>query len=114
MFIQRIKRSGSIMSTKRRTYKSYSPELKLEAVKRALLGESVKVIAHHLDITDPDYIYKWIDQYEMYGEVGLNRKRRNHPQLDKDAIIRELEMENEILKKYLQILKKEEKRRNSK
>jgi transposase len=88
MFIQRIKRSGSIMSTKRRTYKSYSPELKLEAVKRALLGESVKVIAHHLDITDPDYIYKWIDQYEMYGEVGLNRKRRNHPQLDKDAIIR--------------------------
>ncbi|WJQ15397.1 transposase [Geobacillus stearothermophilus] len=46
------------MSTKRRTYKSYSPELKLEAVKRALSGESVKVIAHHFDITDPDYIYK--------------------------------------------------------
>ncbi|KYD16950.1 helix-turn-helix domain-containing protein [Saccharococcus caldoxylosilyticus] len=82
------------MSTKRRTYKSYSPELKLEAVKRALAGESVKVIAHHFDITDPDYIYKWMNQYEMYGEVGLKRKIRNHPQLDKDAIIQELEMES--------------------
>jgi transposase len=88
--------------------------LKLEAVKRALSEESVKITAHHLDITNLDYIYKWLDQYEMYGEVGLNRKRRNHPQLDKDAIIQELEMENEILKKYLQILKREEKSRSSK
>lgn len=55
-----------------------------------------------------------MDQYEMYGEVGLKRKIRNHPQLDKEAIIQELEMENEILKKYLQILKREEKQRNSK
>ncbi|WP_206706308.1 hypothetical protein [Anoxybacillus flavithermus] len=29
------------MSKKQRTYKSYSPELKLEAVQRALAGESV-------------------------------------------------------------------------
>jgi transposase len=72
--------------------------LKLEAVKRAFSGESVKVIAYHFGITDPDYIYKSIDQYEMYGEVGLKRKIRNHPQLDKDAIIRELEMKNEFLK----------------
>ncbi|MBB4073827.1 transposase-like protein, partial [Anoxybacillus voinovskiensis] len=76
------------MSKKQRTYKSYSSELKLEAVQRALAGESVKVIAHHLEITDPDYIYKWIDQYEMYGEVGLKRKVRNHPEMDKDFIIR--------------------------
>ncbi|QAV25746.1 transposase [Neobacillus thermocopriae] len=102
------------MSKKQRTYKSYSPELKLEAVQRALAGESVKVIAHHLEITDPDYIYKWIDQYEMYGEVGLKRKVRNHPEMDKDFIIRELEMENEILKKYLQILKREGRQRSSK
>ncbi|WP_081253640.1 helix-turn-helix domain-containing protein [Anoxybacillus flavithermus] len=86
----------------------------LEAVQRALAGESVKVIAHHLEITDPDYIYKWIDQYEMYGEVGLKRKVRNHPEMDKDFIIRELEMENEILKKYLQILEREGRQRSSK
>ncbi|WP_285755049.1 helix-turn-helix domain-containing protein [Parageobacillus sp. G301] len=30
----------------------------------------MKVIAHHLDITDHKYIYKWIDQYETYGEQG--------------------------------------------
>jgi transposase len=44
------------MSTKRRRYKSYSPELKLEAVERALAGESVKVIAHHLDVTLKKYL----------------------------------------------------------
>lgn len=102
------------MSTKRRTNNSYSPELKLEAVKKALAGESVNVIAGMLDIRDPDYIYTWIEKYETYGEVGLKRKVRNHPQLDKDYVIRELEMENEILKKYLQILHKEGRKSSSK
>lgn len=101
------------MSTKR-NYKSYSPELKLEAVKKVLAGESVIIVAKQLEVTDPDYIYKWIEKYNIYGEVGLKQKFRNHPQLDKDYVIQELEMENEILKKYLQILHKEGKKSNSK
>lgn len=100
------------MSSKKRSYKSYSPELKLDAIQRVLAGESVKIVAKQLEVTDPDYIYKWIEKYETYGEVGLKRKLRNHPDLDKDYVIKELEMENEILKKYLQILKREEKKRN--
>lgn len=102
------------VSAKKRNNKSYSPELKLEAVTRVLAGETVLMIAKELEVTDPDYIYKWIDKYNIYGEVGLKRKFRNHPELDKDYVIQELEMENEILKKYLEILNKEGKHANSK
>ncbi|WP_458411755.1 transposase [Schinkia sp. CFF1] len=102
------------MSTKKRFHKRYSFELKLEAVQRVLAGESVKIVAKHLKVADPDYIYEWIKNYEIYGEVGLKPKLRNHPTLDKDYVIKELEMENEILKKYLQILYKEGKKPNSK
>ena len=101
------------MSTKKKSYKSYSFELKLDAVQRVLAGESVKTVAKQLEVTDPDYIYEWVKKFNIYGEVGLKRKLRNHPQLDKDYMIKELEMENEILKKYLQILHKEGKKSNS-
>ncbi|MDQ1000379.1 transposase [Neobacillus niacini] len=100
------------MSTKRKN-KSYSFELKLEAVKRIQAGESVQIVAKQLEVSDPDYIYEWIDKYKTYGEVGLKRKKRMSLLNDKDKI-KELEMENEILKKYLQILKEEEKRQSLK
>lgn len=95
------------MSTERKN-KSYSFELKLNAVTRVQAGESVKIVAKQLGVVDPDYIYVWIEKYETYGEVGLKRKKRNSVMNDKDKI-KDLEMENEILKKYLQILRKEEK-----
>jgi transposase len=100
------------VSTKRKN-KSYSFELKLEAVKRIQAGESVQIVAKQLEVSDPDYIYEWIDKYKTYGEVGLKRKKRMSLLNDKDKI-KELEMENEILKKYLQILKEEEKRQSLK
>ncbi|SMQ86700.1 Transposase and inactivated derivatives [Bacillus sp. OV166] len=100
------------MSTIRKS-KSYSFELKLNAVNRVQAGESVKIVAKQLEIVDPDYIYVWIKKYETYGEVGLKRKKRNSL-IDDKAKIKELEMENEILKKYLQILKREEKKLSSK
>jgi transposase len=98
------------MSTKR-IYKSYSFELKLDAVKRIQTGESVKIVAKQLKVSDPDYIHEWIEKFKTYGEVGLKRKKRNSLLNDKDKI-KELEMENEILKKYLQIIKEEEKGQN--
>ncbi|WP_420490839.1 helix-turn-helix domain-containing protein [Neobacillus drentensis] len=100
------------MSTIRKS-KSYSFELKLNAVNRVQAGESVKIVAKQLEIVDPDYIYVWIKKYETYGEVGLKRKKRNSL-IDDKAKIKELEMENEILKKYLQILKRKEKKLSSK
>jgi len=92
-------------------YNSYSFDLKLNAVTRVQAGESVKIVANQLGVVDPDYIYVWIDRYETYGDVGLKRKKRNSLMNDKDKI-KELEMENQILKKYLQILRKEEKEQN--
>ncbi|MCD8509941.1 MAG: helix-turn-helix domain-containing protein [Bacillus sp. (in: Bacteria)] len=80
-------------------YKSYPYEVKLDAVTKVLSGESVKSVAKLHGVVDPDYIYVWIEKYETYGEVGLKRKLRNSSSLDKDNVIRELKMENEILKK---------------
>src|SRR4051794_9374980 len=90
------------MSTNR-TNNRYSPELKLEAVKRVLAGESVKTVVKDYDVKDPDYIYTWIEKYETFGEAGLNRKIRTYRGIDKDEQIKELKMENELLKKYLQL-----------
>lgn len=99
------------MSTQKKN-NSYTFDLKLNAVTRVQAGESVKIVAKQLGVVDPDYIYVWIDRYETYGDVGLKRKKRNSLMNDKDKI-KELEMENEILKKYLQILRKEEKEQSS-
>lgn len=98
------------MSTKGKN-KSYSFELKLDAVKRVKNGESVKIVAKQLEVVNPDYIYEWLEKFESYGEVGLKRKKRSSLLDEKDKI-KELEMENEILKKYLQILKREEKKQS--
>jgi transposase len=46
--------------------------------------------------------------------MGLKRKKRKRPIDEQDAVINEFEMENEILKKYLQILYKEGKSSNLK
>ncbi|WP_078429859.1 transposase [Alkalihalobacterium alkalinitrilicum] len=96
------------MSTNK-TNNRYSPELKLEAVTRVLAGESVKTVAKDYDVKDPDYIYIWIEKYETYGEAGLNRKIRTYRGIDKDQQIKELKMENELLKKYLQLQRREAK-----
>lgn len=104
---------GVIQMSTNRKLKSYSFELKLDAVKRIQAGESVKIVANQLEVLNPDYIYEWIKKYNTYGEVGLKRKKRNSQLSDKDKI-KELEMENEILKKYLQILKEEEKKQSLK
>lgn len=96
------------MSTNK-TNNRYSPEIKLEAVKRILAGESVKTVAKDYDVKDPDYIYIWIEKYKTYGEAGLNRKSRTYRGIDKDQQIKELKMENELLKKYLQLQRKEAK-----
>ncbi|WP_078427463.1 transposase [Alkalihalobacterium alkalinitrilicum] len=96
------------MSTNK-TNNRYSPELKLEAVTRVLAGESVKTVAKDYDVKDPDYIYIWIEKYETYGEAGLNRKIRTYRKIDKDQQIKELKMENELLKKYLQLQRREAK-----
>jgi transposase len=101
------------LSTERKN-KSYSPELKLDAVTRVAAGESVLTVAKHFGVVDPDYIYEWIEKYKMFGEVGLKRKKRKRPIDEQDAVIKELEMENEIVKKYLQILHKEGKSSNLK
>jgi transposase len=105
-----VKKGVIPLSTDRKN-KAYSFELKLNAVNRVRGGESVKIVAKQLEVVDPDYIYVWVEKYETYGEVGLKRKKRNGLIDDKDKI-KELEMENEILKKYLQILKREEKNQN--
>ena len=60
-------------------------------------------------LKSPDYIYIWIEKYETYGEAGLNRKIKTYRGIDKNEQIKELKMENELLKKYLQLQRREAK-----
>jgi len=61
-------------------------------------------------VKDPKTIYKWFRFYEK-GQLDRLKDARQQENaseiLDKDQRIKELEMENEILKKYLSNLKKE-------
>lgn len=88
-------------------YINYSYELKLEDVQAVLYGKGVQIVAKKFEVTDPDYIYVWILKYKTYGEVRLKRKIRNHHTLDQDYVIKEQKMENDILKKYLKLRRRE-------
>jgi len=48
----------------------YSPEFKLEAVRRAMAGERVGAIAEELGIRRK-FIYEWKDRFAQLGEAGL-------------------------------------------
>lgn len=41
----------------------------LDAVKRVLTSEGVKVVVRKFGVVKPDYIYVWIEKYETFGEV---------------------------------------------
>ena len=88
---------------KKRTVYSY--ETKLEAAQRVHDGENVKEVAQDLDIKDFKRIYMWLNHYQK-GQLDRLKDARQES-LDKDARIKELEMENEILKKYLNNLNRE-------
>ncbi len=92
------------MIKKRRPYKSYTKEFKLEAVR--LMKETdrpASEIAMELGIRR-NQLYKWAEQLESKGQTAF--KGRGRPRKEDQAEVTALKQENERLREEVEILKK--------
>jgi transposase-like protein len=86
----------------------YRAEVKEEAV-RLFVEEGVtyQAIADKLGIRKAMRIKKWVQDYRREGELGLHKvKGRPRKKEDQAAYIARLEMENALLKKFHEELRK--------
>ncbi len=86
----------------------YEAAVKEEAVRLFLEeGLTYKAIAERLGIRKAKRIKAWVRDYRKEGELGLHKvKGRPHKQEDQAAYIARLEMENALLKKFHEELRK--------
>jgi len=82
--------------------KDYPLETKLEAIRlHEKEGLTYQEITKRLAIQDPGRIKSWMRIYRSEGKEGLKKPRRGRPRKDRDSLearIRQLEMENTLLK----------------
>ena len=93
------------MSTKRRTYSTYTREFKIEAVR--LMEESNRPsaeIANELGIRR-NMLYKWKEQLAAKGETAFSGKAGRKPK-DQQSEMAKLKRENDQLREEVEILKK--------
>jgi len=92
------------MIKKRKSYKTYTKEFKLEAVRMMQeSGRSPSEIAMELGIRR-NQLYKWAEQLEASGESAF--KGRGRPKKDDQAELTTLKQENDRLREEVEILKK--------
>ena len=93
------------MNSKRKPYKTYTKELKLEAIR--LMSESDKpsaVIAAELGIRR-NMLYKWREQLESKAAEAFPAKK-GRPLKENQSEVVTLKQENERLREEVEILKK--------
>jgi transposase len=93
----------------------YSAETKQEAV-RLFLEEKLtyQAIAERLGIRKAGRIEAWVRDYRREGELGLHKaKGRPRKVEDQAAYIARLEMENDLLKKFHEELRKLSKQKHA-
>ena len=83
--------------------RTYTKEFKRQACE-LVTKEGIKhaVVAQKLGIS-PVMLYRWIDEYNTYGEEAFVGKGH---QRSEDAALKRLRQENERLRKEVEILKK--------
>lgn len=99
---EKIETGGFSMARKKGST-DYSIETKLEAIRLIYEeGLSQAEVTEKLGIRDPKRVKNWLWQYRREGGTGLKKPRRGRPskQENQAAYIRQLEMENDLLKKY--------------
>ncbi|WP_185234229.1 transposase [Teredinibacter franksiae] len=100
------------MTAKRRPYKTYSKEFKLEVVRRMVTSDRPAAeIARELGLRR-NQLYKWKDQLGTTGDVASSKRGRPKKEAQSDvarleAELRKLREENEILKKAAVFFAKE-------
>ncbi len=93
------------MTKKRKPYKTYTKEFKLEAVRMMeTSGRSPAEIAMQLGLRR-NQLYKWKEQLTRSGEAAFSGKR-GHPTKDNQSELTILKQENMRLKEENEILKK--------
>lgn len=93
------------MTKKRRPYKTYPVEFKLEAIR--MMEESDRPaaeIARELGLRR-NQLYKWREQLQKKGDKAFSRKP-GRPKKEEQSELTTLRQENERLKEELEILKK--------
>ncbi|MCP1359203.1 helix-turn-helix domain-containing protein [Aneurinibacillus migulanus] len=96
------------MAKKEQKFKIYSFELKKQAVEMRLQGKTKKQVAELLRIEDIGRLKVWMRTYREQGEFSLLEHRgRRRDYVDQERYARRLEMENAVLKKWLEILNQE-------
>lgn len=103
------------MAEKGQKFKTYSLELKKEAIRLHIEEKwTYRQITDHLQIHDADRVKKWMQKYRKQGEFGLlDQRGRRTDYVDSNRQIQQLQRENELLKKCLAIWRKEEPKRGT-
>lgn len=82
--------------------KSYSLEFKVEAVRRALVGEPKTELARELELSSPKLLESWVRTYRDQGSEGLRPKPRGRPPKsapqEPEPELERLRRENEFLR----------------
>ena len=92
------------MTNKRRPYKTYPKEFKLEALRlMESSGKPASEVAMQLGIRR-NQLYKWKKQMSQKGDVASSKKGR--PKKEDQSEVSSLKSENARLKEEVEILKK--------
>lgn len=102
------------MAIKGQKFKTYSEELKAEAIHLHVEEKwTYRQINEHFAIHDKQRMKKWMRKYREKGEFGLlDQRGRCQHYIDQDRYVNQLKWENEMLKKCLEIWMKEERFKN--
>ncbi|MGV9182965.1 transposase [Arcanobacterium canis] len=84
----------------------YSFEFKLQAVQRALGGETRPAIAKDLGLSSPKLLDKWLSAYRSKGEQGLRPQPKGRPKKDPSKPVKPVS-EIDQLKRRLEFLEVE-------
>jgi len=98
---------GAFHLVKGTKFKHYPESLKREAIRLYLEEKwSQGQVAAHLGINDKDRVQKWVRSYRKHGEESFIDRRGNPHRTETEEArkVRQLEMEVDVLKKWLEIL----------
>jgi transposase len=99
------------MARKGQKFKTYSFELKKKAVEMRLQGIPKAQVAEELGIQDVGRLKVGMKKYREQGDFGLMEHRgRRKEYKDLEREVKRLRLENDVLKKWLEILAREGKR----
>ena len=104
------------MAIKGQHFKNYPESVKREAIRLHVEeGWSYPRITEHLAIHDHDRVKKWTRAYRRKGEIAFKDCRGNphRVETEHERNVRRMEMEIEVLKKWLAILSKEVRKQNT-